>query len=234
MVTDTRAGAVEPFFTIVPHQLHNSSTILCDILTWKLNLLRSVNVRAILNQLIYDVMYRFGKPVWDTGTTPPEVVEAIENAPIPGRALDLGCGTGTHATYLAQHGWSVLGVDFSPRAIALAREQANRAGVDIDFRVMDVTRLDGLRGPFDFALDVGCFHGLDAAGRTRYVEQLTPLLRSGGTFMLWAFDRPAPFEDYGILPEDVNALFAPGFILRRSELGQHNRRSTTWYWFTRR
>ena len=124
-------------------------------------------MRAILNRLIYDLMYRLGKPVWDSGLTPPEVVKAIEREPTPGRALDLGCGTGTQSIHLAQHGWKVVGVDFSPKAIALAREKANRIGVNIDFRVADVSRLDGLIGPFDFALDVGCFHGLDAAGQAR-------------------------------------------------------------------
>ena len=190
-------------------------------------------MNARLNRLIYDLMYRLGKPVWDTGSTPPEVVEAIEQASVPGRALDLGCGTGTHAIYLAQRGWTVLGVDFSPKAIAIAREKANRVGVNIDFQVADVSRLDVLSGPFDFALDVGCFHGLDAAGQARYATQLMRLMRPGGKFMLWAFDRPAPFEDYGILPEAVEQLFTPQFVLSNSEHGLHNRRATTWYWFVR-
>jgi SAM-dependent methyltransferase len=205
-----------------------------DILNEQPTSLRNETMKAILNRLIYDLMYRLGKPTWDTGQTPPEVVEAIKKESISGRALDLGCGTGTHAIYLAQHGWAVLGVDFSPRAIVIAREKANHAGVSIDFRIADVSRLDDLAGPFDFALDVGCFHGLDTAGRARYAAQLTRLIRPGGKFMLWAFDRPALFEDYGILPEVVEQLFTPHFVLSNSEHGTHNRRSTTWYWFIRR
>ncbi|HET7089774.1 MAG TPA: methyltransferase domain-containing protein [Anaerolineae bacterium] len=61
----------------------------------------------------YDLSYRFSKPDWDTGLTPPEVIAEVENGRSPGRALDLGCGTGTHTIYLAQHGFSVVGVDFS-------------------------------------------------------------------------------------------------------------------------
>jgi SAM-dependent methyltransferase len=200
----------------------------------QLNLYGNENMKAIVNRLIYDLMYRLARPVWDTGRTPPEVVEAIEQGRTSGRALDLGCGTGTQSIYVAQHGWQVVGVDFSPKAIALAREKANHVGVNVDFRIGDVSRLDDLVGPFDFALDVGCFHGLDAAAQARYVAQLTRLMRSGGRFMLWAFDRPAPFEDYGILPEVVARLFAPQFVLSNSEHGLRNRRSTTWYWFTRR
>lgn len=191
-------------------------------------------MKAMLNRLIYDLMYRIGKPVWDTGTTPPEIVEAIEKERTPGRALDLGCGTGTLAIYLAQRAWNVVGIDFSPKAIALAREKAKRVGVKIDFRVADVSRLDNLSGQFDFALDVGCLHGLDAAGRARYIEQLTRLMRPGGEFMLWALDRPALFEDYGIAPQVVEQLFSPQFVLSRSEHGEHRGRPTTWYWFIRK
>ncbi len=191
-------------------------------------------MKGILDRPIYDLMYRLGKPVWDTGTTPSEVVEAIEREPTPGRALDLGCGTGTHSIYLAQHGWSVVGIDFSPKAIASASEKAKQAGVHIEFRVADVTRLEHLSGEFDFALDVGCFHGLDIARRARYVEQLSRLMRPRGKFMLWALDRPALFEDYGILPEAVQRLLVSHFLMSHSEHGEHRGRPTTWYWFTRR
>jgi SAM-dependent methyltransferase len=191
-------------------------------------------MKATLDRLIYDLMYRLGKPAWDTGTVPPEVVEAIEHSSTPGRALDLGCGTGTDSIFFAQHGWSVVAVDFSPKAIASARDKASRAGVRIDFRVADVTRLDDLTGDFDFALDVGCFHGLDTSGRARYLEQLARFMRPGGRFMLWGFDRPALFENYGIPPGAVEQLLTPQFVVDRAEHGRHRGRPTTWYWFTRR
>jgi SAM-dependent methyltransferase len=191
-------------------------------------------MRGMWNRLIYDVMYRFVKPVWDTGTTPPELIEWVKSQPAPGSALDLGCGTGTHAIYLAQQGWQVIGVDFVPKAIATACEKAKQAHVQIDFRVGDVTRLDDLAGSFDLVLDVGCFHGLDASERMRYAEQLARLAKPGGTFLLWALDRPAPFEDYGVSPEVVEQLLQPHFVKIRSEAGSHNGRPTTWYWFTRR
>jgi cyclopropane fatty-acyl-phospholipid synthase-like methyltransferase len=168
---------------------------------------------ASLNQVVYELMYRLGKPVWGTGGTPPEVVTAIGSGRNPGRALDLGCGTGTHSIYLSQHGWDVVGVDFSRTAIAGARDKARQAGVQIDWRVADVTRLESLTGPFDFALDVGCFHGLKGAGRASYVEQLSQLVRPGGLFMLWAFDRPAFLEDYGVEPQAVEQLLTPHFAL---------------------
>ena len=79
-------------------------------------------------RMLYRQMYRFGAPRWDTNITPPEVVAVIEGAaPLPaGRALDLGCGTGTNVIYLAQHGWETIGVDFSPVAIQQARQKAKQ------------------------------------------------------------------------------------------------------------
>jgi len=77
-------------------------------------------------RMLYNLMYRFGTPRWDTSITPPEVVAVIEgDTAIPsGRALDLGCGSGTNVIYLARHGWEAVGVDFSPVAIAQARQKA--------------------------------------------------------------------------------------------------------------
>lgn len=138
----------------------------------------------------YERAYRRGRARWDTGLTPPEVVELIEGPdPLrPGRALDLGCGTGTNALYLARHGWEVVGVDFSERAIAAARERsADVHGVR--FVLGDVTRLDelGVDGPFDLVLDIGCFHGIAVRRRGTYVREATRVSRSGATLAMFAW-----------------------------------------------
>ena len=69
--------------------------------------------------------YASGEPLpWDTGTPDPVLVEMIEShAIVPGRALEVGCGTGTNAIYLADHGFDVVGVDISPLAVDNARGQ---------------------------------------------------------------------------------------------------------------
>jgi len=138
-----------------------------------------------LRRLSYALMY-FRRPPWDTGISPPELMEHIAGHSA-GRALDLGCGTGTNALTLARHGWQVTGVDFIPAAIQQARRKAGAAGLPVDFRLDDVTRLDGISGPFDLALDMGCFHSLDRTGRPAYLNNLERLLAPGGTFLLYAF-----------------------------------------------
>jgi SAM-dependent methyltransferase len=183
----------------------------------------------------YDLSYRFWKPDWDTGLTPPEVIAEVENGRSPGRALDLGCGTGTHAIYLAQHGFSVVGVDFSPKAIEMARQKAANTGATVDFRVGDVTRLDFLREPFNLILDVGCFHGLDADRRARYATHLTRLTHAGSTFLLFAFDRPIFRGLYGVTPDTVGQTFEPQFTLEdvKRSANRHGR-GTAWYRLVRR
>ena len=196
-----------------------------------------------LRQLFFDLQYRFSKPPWDSGITPPEVTALIEKGKIArGRALDLGCGTGTNSIYLARHGFAVVGIDFSAKAIALARAKARREGVTVDFHKADVTRLDSLdvREPFDLALDLGCFHILAPDERARYAANLARLVRPGGVFMLYAFSARLPDEtrrlirvrDTGITPEQVQQIFTTQFALERVEHGtDRGNRASAWYWF---
>lgn len=196
----------------------------------------------MLRKLFFEFQYRFSKPRWDSGITPPEVVAFVESKTITGRALDLGCGTGTNSIYLAQHGFTVVGVDFSSKAIAAARAKAQRANLKIDFRVADVTRLDalGLREPIDFVLDIGCLHSIDTDGRVRYADSLARLLRPGSVYMLYSFSPRPPDEpghllrlrNVGITPDEAQQLFQKQFTLERVEHGaDRGERVSAWHWF---
>ncbi len=198
----------------------------------------------MLAKWFFEFMYRFSSPPWDTGITPPEVVTMIESGGVRhGRALDLGCGTGTNSIYLAQHGLQVIGVDFSAKAIERARAKSQQAGVSVNFFVSDVTQLDFLSPPFDLVLDVGCFHGLDARKRERYAENLARLVSPGGKFLLYAFgptqtpsDRPFfRLGSVGVTPEQTRQIFEQGFDLYRLENGtDRGARPSAWYWFQKK
>jgi SAM-dependent methyltransferase len=199
----------------------------------------------MLRRLFFDFQYRWARPPWDRGLTPPEVIAQVESTPARGRALDLGCGTGTNTVYLAQNGFAAVGVDFSPKAIAAARARARRAKVAAEFHLADVSRLDSLavREPFDLGLDIGCLHAIDAPTRARYAEHLARLTRPGAVFMLYAFSpRPADaprhligFRNVGITPEQVQQLLAAHFSLERVEHGaDRDARASAWYWFKRK
>jgi methylase of polypeptide subunit release factors len=83
-------------------------------------------------QLVYRLIYRLGLIFWRRATPPAKLVTLVEGpSALPaGRALDLGCGTGTDTIYLATHGWTVTAVDMVPKALALARRDATAAGVE--------------------------------------------------------------------------------------------------------
>jgi 2-polyprenyl-3-methyl-5-hydroxy-6-metoxy-1,4-benzoquinol methylase len=171
---------------------------------------------------------------WDTQITPPEVMEFISRNP-PGKALDLGCGTGTNAVTLARHGWQVTGVDFAPEAIRAARRKAAEAGFKIDFHAADVTDLHMLADTFDFVLDIGCLFTLAEKDRKKYPAGLARLLRQHGWFMLYAW-LPRPWKDghAGIAAEEVESLLQKDFSKVRAVIGEEGGHPTAWYWYRRR
>lgn len=126
----------------------------------------------------WDDRYQNGELPWETGGPSTELQRVIrDEAVAPCRAVDLGCGTGTHAVWLAQQGFDVVGVDFSPTAVDRARRRAAQAGVAARFEVADVLALPDLGGPFAFFFDRGCYHvlrrGGQAAAYVRAVERIT-------------------------------------------------------------
>ncbi|MBI4771870.1 MAG: class I SAM-dependent methyltransferase [Chloroflexi bacterium] len=170
------------------------------------------------------------RPPWDSGIPAPELVRTMAHRP-PGRALDLGCGTGTNVRYLAEHGWQATGIDFVPAAIAKARRKLR--GLPVTLLVGDVTRLEKLPlpGPYNLALDMGCFHSLSEEGRERYAAGLKHWMAPGSIYLLYAW-QPGPDRRLGGLPrETVVAAFADGFTLTGYEQGQG--RPSAWYYFER-
>ncbi len=157
----------------------------------------------------------------------------LEQAP-PGRALDLGCGTGTNAITLTRHGWQVTAIDFSVKAIRRARRKASAAGLDVDFRLGDVSDLSGVTGPFDYALDIGCLFALSPDARKRYIDGLARLLPTGSHYMLYAWlPSQSGRKVMGMTPEEVSALVGPYFQQDRMVEGRDGDKVSAWYWFTR-
>jgi cyclopropane fatty-acyl-phospholipid synthase-like methyltransferase len=155
----------------------------------------------------------------------------IENNP-PGKAIDLGCGTGTNVITLAQHGWQVTGVDFVSKAIRAARRKAKEAEVAVELRVGDVTRLENLGGGYDLVLDMGCYHGLSSHQRLYYQENLSIILNSGGTYMLYAFLKEDELSRRGVSDADVRQ-FSKFLHLQSREDDDITFGPSSWFWFKR-
>lgn len=186
--------------------------------------------RDLLRQLFYRLMY-FRQPPWDTGVSPPELLEFLESR-APGRALDLGCGTGTNVITMAKRGWDVTGVDFVPRAISRARRKAYQAGVRADLLTGDVTRLERVEGTFDFALDIGCYHSLSRTGRRSYRENLYERLNPGGEYLLYGFlNTSGDPEEMGIGPPDLSAFEGRFRLVTREDGSERSGRPSAWLHF---
>jgi len=191
--------------------------------------------------LWYRVLYGLGIRPWDRDGPVPELVAVAGDLP-PARALDLGCGTGAQAVYLAAEGWDVVAVDAVPRALSAARRRASAAGVTVDFRRGDVAELEALGiGDVGLAFDRGCFHGLPHAARDGYARGVTAVTRPGALLLLMAFRRPTgPGLPRGASPEEVRGRFGPPWRLVSEAPAQGTaaaarieRTRPTWYRFER-
>ena len=110
---------------------------------------------------------------------------------LEGRTLEIGCGTGTNAIYLASKGFTVTGVEVAPTALVLAERKARKAKVRVRWLVADVTAM-GEMEPFDFIFDRGCYHHVQLYNSTGFVKTVDRLTRSGAHFLLLAGNANQP------------------------------------------
>ncbi len=169
---------------------------------------QEASVRGVLEDF-----YRDGKPPWDSGITPPELVALIEGpgALMAGQVLELGCGTGTNAVYLAQHGWQVTAVDLVDRAVQQAREKAAAAGAEVTVLCADATRLDevGMPGPYDLFFDLSCYCGIPPHRRDAYAVGLTKRAAPGARLLMFGYG-PGAFDDSwsGVTADELSTRFS--------------------------
>lgn len=147
----------------------------------------------------WDQRYRDGALPWDSGLVSPVLIATIDALGLQGGdALELGCGTGTNAIWLARRGFRTTAVDMAPRAIDMARDKSRAAGVtEITFAVADV--LDGglpvAPGSVTFAFDRGCLHSVAEADRPAFVRHVAGALRPDGWWLLLSGNADQPRGD---------------------------------------
>lgn len=135
----------------------------------------------------WQAKYRDGNTPWDSGLPSKELIRVLAENPIGGsRVLELGCGTGTNAVYLAGRGFEVTAVDCSPLALDSARRKARDAGVRVDWVDADVQRFGADLEPFDFVFDRGCYHCCRRVDLNGYLETLRNATRAGSHFLCLA------------------------------------------------
>lgn len=129
----------------------------------------------------------------------------------PGKALDVGCGSGLYTLALARRGWDVTGADLVDRALDRARRRLAEAGADAKLVKADATELpaDVVGDDFDFVVDIGCFHGLTVDQRSAMGRAVTARTKPGATLLMLAFSRPIgpPFMPSGATREQIESAF---------------------------
>lgn len=131
---------------------------------------------------------------WNIEAPPEALVELIQSGKVqPCKALDLGCGAGNYAIYLASLGFDVTGIDISPAAIKIAQEQAERKGVKCNFLAADVLgEFAEVAQIFEFAYDWELLHHIFPDRRKRYLENVYRLLGSRGKYLSVCFSEQDP------------------------------------------
>ena len=182
-------------------------------------------------KLNFLMSYLSGNPPWDTGITPPEVIDFLKEKP-PGRALDLGCGTGTNVITLAEHGWHAEGIDYVARAVRAARKKAQKSNLDdrIEFHVGDVLSPEFFRGEYDLILDIGCFHNIPSDNVDQYLVNVYSHLVVGGRLLIYAHLNKFPESGHGVSEASLTKLGEKLQLVKRVD-GEESARPSAWLEF---
>jgi methyl halide transferase len=162
----------------------------------------------------WDDSYRTNNLPWDTQRPSAELMRVLDEGFVtPCRTLDFGCGTGTNAIYLAERGFQVTAIDFSPLAIDRARQKAQAAAVRVDFFVADVAAAPHLE-PLDFVFDRGCYHAVRRVDLSGYRAAIERLTHPGSKFLLLAGNANESLPGGGpprVREDEIRAEFASLF-----------------------
>ena len=153
------------------------------------------------------------RPPWDIGRPQQEIVRLEQTGQITGTVLDVGCGTGDNALFLASCGHEVVGLDSVERAIEAARRKADERGLSATFIRGEILSLREIGRTFDTVIDSGLFHTLSDNERLLFVRNLHEVLVPGGSYFMLAFSdlEPAGYGPRRITKQEIQDSFSDGW-----------------------
>jgi len=135
----------------------------------------------------WDALYREGRPPWESGVPSGELIRVLDEGLLrPSTTLELGCGTGADAVYLAQHGFDVTAVESSPTALERARGRAQAQGALIQFVLDDAFEFGRTCDPFHLVYDAGFYHFIRQTDLERLLDLLWRVTRPGSYYLALA------------------------------------------------
>jgi SAM-dependent methyltransferase len=126
---------------------------------------------------------------WDIGGPQPVVRQLVALGAVKGEVLDPGTGPGHHAIYYASKGYSATGIDASPTGLERARQNAQKAGVSVNFQLADATKLQGFDNRFDTVVDCAFYHtfSTDRDLQISYAQALHRATKPGARLYMFEF-----------------------------------------------
>ena len=162
----------------------------------------------------FEEMYK-GAPPWEIDGPQSEIVRLAGHGEIKSPVLDVGCGTGENALYLAKLGFEVTGVDIVPVAVEKAFSKAKERSLVATFLFWDALNLQGLQGSFNTVIDSGFFHALPDKKRPVLVESLASILNPGGKYFMMCFseNEPGSWGPKRVTQAEIQETFRQGWVI---------------------
>jgi SAM-dependent methyltransferase len=177
------------------------------------------DLNAAQRRLQWDVPYQTGdQAVWDIGHPSSELKRLVESGQLkPCRVVEIGCGSGNDAIYLASQGFDVTAIDIAPTALNIAERKSEKAGVRVRWLLADILN-PPLLEPFELVYDRGCYHEVRQHHAPQYVAAIKQLTHDGSKIVIlagnankdtyWRFEGPPRVKE-----QDIRNDFASGFQL---------------------
>ena len=186
---------------------------------------------------VYELFYRYSRMPYETHISK-ELIGLVESGRIPPcRTIDLGCGTGQVAVFLAQHGFEVTGVDFASSGITKAKQRAAATGTKVEFVVNDLNKLQNVKGTFDFLVDHGVLDTFPRKDRHLYVQNVLSCAHAGSRFFISGWEwLPTWWErifanSVALEPGEIHRRFGEYFEVERIAGETNPRHWVPFYYF---
>lgn len=165
---------------------------------------------------------------WYSGKPAKSLIELIRKKEvIIGNALDVCCGAGINAVYLAKNGFDVTGIDISAKAIDYAREKAGRGGIRCKFIAGDVLNFHFPENNFDLVFDRGCYHHMPQKEKPKFARLIYQTLKSGGTYHMICFSDKDKYYGTGVSKEEIKNNFSGYFEIKSIGEATHTEPDST-------